>query len=110
MHEKHVSFKKIKCHNILVYNFLNRLIAYVKTEKLYRSQYQNNNKDLGKKKKKILKGSKKLENWKAMSIKAKSKTIKNISRSLIFKKEHEAVRRISTKIKEYFKYNYTLSN
>lgn len=61
-------------------------------------------------KKKILKGSKKLENWKAMSIKAKSKTIKNISRSLIFKKEHEAVRRISTKIKEYFKYNYTLSN
>lgn len=45
-----------------------------------------------------------------MSIKAKSKTIKNISRSLIFKKEHEAVRRISTKIKEYFKYNYTLSN
>ena len=61
MHEKHVSFKKIKCHNILVYNFLNRLIAYVKTEKLYRSQYQNNNKDLGKKKKRFWKVQK---SWK----------------------------------------------
>lgn len=53
----------------------------------------------GKKEKKILKGSKQLENWKVMSIKAKPKTIKNISRSLIFEKEHQAVRRISTKSK-----------
>lgn len=52
MYEIRVSFKYIKCHNILAYNFLNRLIVYVKTEELYRSQYQNNNKNFGRKKRK----------------------------------------------------------
>lgn len=39
--------------SVTIYNFLNKLIAYVKIEKLYRSLHQNNNKDLGKEKKRF---------------------------------------------------------
>ena len=84
----YVIFKKNKCHNRLIYNFLNRVTVYVKSEELYRSQNTKTIAGIGEVKKKIWKVSKKLENWKVMSIKAKPKTIKNTSRSLIFKKEH----------------------
>lgn len=103
--------KKIKCHNILyIYNVLNRLIVYVKIEELYRSQYQNKNKDLGRKKrKKILKGSKKLKTGRLCQLKQSPRQSK-YSKKLNFWKEHEVVRRIWAVTKEYFKYNHTLSN
>lgn len=34
----YVIFKKNKCHNRLIYNFLNRVTVCVKSEELYRSQ------------------------------------------------------------------------
>lgn len=65
--------------------FSYRVIVYVKSEEKYRPQNTKNKQGFGKKKK--LKGSKKRKNWKAMSIKAKPKTIK-ILKKLVISKEH----------------------